>query len=174
MLLFHKLFQSNFSRHPAFPFPVIACKYLKDLSNCCKHEYDQLISRINFWRDFSIWPTCTAPQVPAAAAAFLQVTRCFFSFCLWVERIGTIRNAKYSENVISRQLKTMSVEFNHTAFIGQRDFDQEVSENDFEVSSKVCFIYLLQFYQSLKSMTYWYIVHSLLDSIFIQWNDYIE
>ena len=56
-----------------------------------------------------------------------------------MERIGTIRNAKNSKNVISRQFKTMSVEFNHTAFIGQRDFDQEVSENDFEVSFKSLF-----------------------------------
>ena len=59
-----------------------------------------------------------------------------------MERIGTIRNAKNSENVISRQFKTMSVEFNHTAFIGQRDFDQEVSDNDFEVSLRVFFIYV--------------------------------
>ena len=36
----------------------------------------------------------------------------------------------------------MSVEFNHTAFIGQRDFDQEVSDNDFEVSLRVFFIYV--------------------------------
>ena len=65
-----------------------------------------------------------------------------------MERIGTIRNAKNSENVISRQLKTMSVEFNHTAFIGQRDFDQEVSDNDFEVSLRVFFLfmYVLQIY----------------------------
>ena len=74
-----------------------------------------------------------------------------------MERIGTIRNAKNSENVISRQFKTMSVEFNHTAFIGQRDFDQEVSDNDFEVSLRV-FFYLCMYckfmYVSLKCIHY--------------------
>ena len=67
-----------------------------------------------------------------------------------MERIGTIRNAKNSENVISRQFKTMSVEFNHTAFIGQRDFDQEVSDNNFEVSLKIYSICILHFYEQLK------------------------
>ena len=71
-----------------------------------------------------------------------------------MERIGTIRNAKNSENVISRQFKTMSVEFNHTAFIGQRDFDQEVSDNDFEVSLRVFFLfmYVLQIYVCILEM----------------------
>ena len=95
----------------------------------------QIFSNLIFGGIFQFGPL--VQHMPAAAAAFLQVTRCFFSFCLWVERIGTILNAKNSENVISRQFKTMSVEFNHTAFIGQRDFDQEVSDNDFEVSLKV-------------------------------------
>ena len=44
----------------------------------------------------------------------------------------------------------MSAEFNHMAFIIQRDFGQEVSDNDFEVSLKVYFIWILQFYVWLK------------------------
>ena len=44
----------------------------------------------------------------------------------------------------------MSVEFNHTAFIVKRDFDQEVSDNNFEVSLKVYSICLLHFYVQLK------------------------
>ena len=40
----------------------------------------------------------------------------------------------------------MSVEFNNMTFIVTRDFDQEVSDNDFEVSLKVYFIRILQFY----------------------------
>ena len=77
---------------------------------------------------------------------FLQVTQCFFSVCLCIERIGIIHECKNQKNVFSQQSKTMSVEFNHTAFIVQRDFDQEVSDNDFEVSLKVYFIGILQFY----------------------------
>ena len=44
------------------------------------------------------------------------------------------------------KLKTMQVEFNCMAFVIQRDFDQEVSDDDFEVSLKVYLIFaLLQF-----------------------------
>ena len=44
----------------------------------------------------------------------------------------------------------MQEEFNCMAFVIQRDFDQEVSDNDFEVSLKVYFIGILEFYVWLK------------------------
>ena len=48
------------------------------------------------------------------------------------------------------------MEFNCAAFIVQRDFDQEVSDNDFEVSLKVYLICIIAVYVPLKFEIYEY------------------
>ena len=46
-----------------FRFWSLHTLHIEYLSNCCRHKYDQSISRFfefYFWRDFSIWPNCVA------------------------------------------------------------------------------------------------------------------
>ena len=50
----------------------------------------------------------------------------------------------------------MQVEFNCIAFVAQRDFDGEVSDNDFEVSLKVYLICIIAVYVPLKFEIYKY------------------
>ena len=48
-----------------FCFRSLHALHIENLSNCCRHKYDQSISRIfefYFWRDFAIWPNCVAVQ----------------------------------------------------------------------------------------------------------------
>ena len=50
----------------------------------------------------------------------------------------------------------MQVEFNCMAFVIQKDFDQEVSDDDFEVSLKVRLICIIAVYVPLKFEIYEY------------------
>ena len=50
----------------------------------------------------------------------------------------------------------MQVEFNCMAFVVQRDFDREVSDDDFEVSLKKSILFaLLQFIKALEKLLGW-------------------